>query len=157
VHTVTTNSEGVSVEKLLELRELFGKSISHPAGTSLLSYPDHWGLSRQATPEEIVREAVSWRPRVLAMTVTEVGRHVFRQDLFAIMVEVKGKIHTQVISPIKPNVGDVYAIALSGVRLPDGREVKHGFRDRMYSVGDLLGKTEKPEGTELSPDEFPRA
>ena len=149
VQTLTLPGPDVTGDQLEQLTDVFQDEISHPGGTDLLYYPDSWGLSANPSPQEIVKEALCWKPRVIAMAVTYVRRHPNRDDLFCYGVEVKGKIRTQVVSPLKLNVGDICAVALSGIVLSSGHRVRHGFVDRAYSAGEILGVTDEPPGVEL--------
>ena len=138
----------ISFDRFLEL-------CPHPGRTDLLFYPTYWGLGTNPSSEEIADAVVNWRPRILAMTIVRVRRHRFRPDLSCYVVEVGQEIHTQVVGAKKYHVRDVCAVALSGVRLPDGKEIKHGFVDRAYSAGEILGLTDAPPGTELAVEGFP--
>lgn len=155
VKPLTTLDSKLSPKELDQFKRLFEDAISHPAGTGLLSWPQEWGLPAHPSAEAIVKEALNWKPRVLAMKVTGVGQHPSRNDLFRVDVHVEGSIRTVVIGHERLRVGDVCAVALSGVRLRSGRVVTHGFVDRCYTVGEILGLTEAPIGTELSICDFP--
>jgi hypothetical protein len=149
VTTLLAPSAEVTADELEDLTDKFAGAIPHPGGTDLLHYPQNWGLPADPSPEEIVKEVLSWKPRVLSMTVTSIHRHLSRSDLFCVGVEVEGKIRTQVVSSLKPNVGDTCAVALSGTRLNRGKKVTHGFVDGAYTAGELLGLTSELPGVEL--------
>lgn len=131
------------------LVEQFVESIPHPGGCDLLFYPAQWGLSDGMTAEEIATAALNWKPRVIAMQIVEVGRHPCQDDLFRCGVEVIGQCRTQIVSPVRYEAGDVVAVALSGVTLPDGEEIVHEFVKRVYSVGKTLGLTKESPGREI--------
>jgi hypothetical protein len=156
VNTLTSPGDDATEEELEELIDKFVSGIPHPGGTDLLFYPENWGLPPNPTSEEIVKAALSWKPRVLAMTVTTIRRHPRRKDLFCVGVEVRGVILTQVITSIKGlNVGDICAVALSGTRLCNGKIVVHGFIEGAYTAGEIVGLTKERPGVELSPEAYP--
>jgi hypothetical protein len=138
-----------------QLVETFTDSIPHPHGNGLIYYPQQWGLPANPSAEMIVDEALNWRPRIVAMVVMNARRHLSRDDLFCIEVELPGRIETQIVSKNKYRVGAVCAVALSGVRLARGKVVTHGFVDRVYTAGELLATTDKAPGTEFSASDFP--
>ncbi len=150
VQTMAAPGPDVSGDELERLADVFEASISHPGGNALLYYPDDWGLPPDASPEQIVKEALSWRPQILAMRVSYVRPHPWRHGTYCIGVEIEGRMKTQIVSQTKFNVGDVCAVALSGIKLPDGRVITHGFIDRAYSAGEILGLTDKEPGVELN-------
>jgi len=155
VRPLTTLDSNLNLKELDQFKQLFEDAISHPAGTSLLSWPQQWGLPAHPSAEAIVKEALNWKPCVLAMKVIGVGRHPNRDDLFRVDVQVEGRIRTVVIGYERLRVGDICAVALSGVHLSSGRVVTHGFVDHCYTVGEVLGLTETPPGAELSISDFP--
>jgi hypothetical protein len=138
-----------------QLIEKFLASIRHPAGTDLLFDPHHWGLPFDASAEMIVHEALSWKPRIVAMSVTYVRPHPRRKDLFCIGVELPNRICTQVLSAKKYGVGAICVVALSGVRLCSGKVIEHGFVDKAFTAGEVLDTTDKAPGTEFSATDFP--
>ncbi len=145
-----SHPSSMTEEQLGELVDDFESAIPHPAGTDLLYYPQYWGLGSSPTTEEIVHEALGWRPRILAMPVTYVRKHPNNDNLLIYGVELPGRIKTQIVSPLRLTVGNICSVALSGVRLKDGEEVRHGFIDRVYSAGKILGLTQLQPGTEIT-------
>jgi hypothetical protein len=142
-------------EQLEQLIEKFVASIRHPAGTDLIYYPQQWGLPADASADRIVSEALSWRPRIVAISVTYIRPHPRRKDLSCIGVDLPNSICTQVVSTKKYRVGDICVVALSGVRLASGKVIGHGFVDKVFTAGEILGTTDKPPGTEFSATFFP--
>jgi hypothetical protein len=145
----------ITEEELDQLTEEFLASIPHPAGTDLIYYPEQWGLPGNVTADAIVCEALSWMPRIVACRVTYVRPHPRRNDICCIGVEVPNSIHTQVVSAKTYRVGEVCAVALSGVRLLSGRVIGHGFVDKVYSAGEILNTTDNGVGTEFPVSDFP--
>ncbi len=135
--------------------ETFVASISHPAGTDLIYYPEQWGLPADPSAEMIVNEALSWRPRIVAIRVRDVRPHPRRKDLFCIVVELPNSVRSQVVSTKEFQIGDICIVALSGVRLQSGKMIEHGFVDKAYTAGEILGTTDKAPGTEFSAADFP--
>lgn len=131
------------------LAETFADNIPHPAGTDLLFYPENWGLSPTPSPEEIVSEALSWRPRIVAMRIEEIRSHPKRTDLYCYGVTPDGKTHTQVISGLRLAVGDICVVAASGIVLADGQQVRHRYLEGAYTFGEILRRTDQPPGTEF--------
>jgi hypothetical protein len=142
-------------DELEQLIENFVASIRHPAGTDLIYYPQQWGLPADASADMIVSEALSWRPRIVAISVTYVRPHPRRKDLSCIGVELPNSICTQVVSTKKYRVGDICVAALSGVRLHSGKVIEHGFVDKAFTAGEILATTDKAPGTEFSATDFP--
>lgn len=134
--------------ELSSLEDEFSDSIEHPAGAALLHYPETWGLGESPTANQIVSEALGWRPRVLAMKIVSVRPHFKRPDLFIYDV-LSGRIRTQVVSSVPLQQGQVCDVALSGAKLPDGRLASHGFVDNVYTVGEVIGPSKSKEGTEI--------
>ena len=142
-------------DELHQLMDRFEASIRHPAGTDLIYYPQKWGVPTNASAEEIVNEALSWRPRIVAIRVTYVRPHPRRKDLACVGLELPNTICTQVLSKNNFKVGDTCVVALSGVRLHSGKVIAHGFVDKIFTAGEILGATDKTPGTEFSAAEFP--
>jgi Colicin immunity protein / pyocin immunity protein len=142
-------------EELDQLIEEFVDSIPHPGGTDLIYYPENWGVPPDASAEMIVTEALSWRPRIVAIRVNYVRPHPRRKDLSCIGVELPNSICTQVLSTEKYGVGDTCVVALSGVRLQSGKVIEHGFVNKVFTAGEILGTTDKAPGTEFSATDFP--
>jgi Colicin immunity protein / pyocin immunity protein len=142
-------------DELQQLMDRFVALIRHPAGTDLIYYPQQWGVPANASAEEIVNEALSWRPRIVAIRVSYVRPHPRRKDLSCVGVELPNGICTQVLSKNNFRVGDTCVVALSGVRLHRGKVIEHGFVDRIFTAGEILGATDRTPGTEFSASDFP--
>jgi len=107
-----------------ELLGQFESSIPHPGGTDLLYYPQHWGLTGDVSPEDVVDAALSWVPRALVMRVRRVRPHLDDRKLRCYEVVVEGVMQTQVVAAAGVEEGAAVVVALSGCRLRDGTMVR---------------------------------
>ncbi|WDI42600.1 bacteriocin immunity protein [Bremerella sp. P1] len=151
INQILDPDENTSSEDIDRLLEEFISSIKHPGGSDLIYYPENWGLNSCASAEDIANEAMSWAPRVVSMKVSYARPHPNRDDLICYGVEIEGHIQTQVVSSLTLKPRENCAVALSGVRLPDGSTVQHVFVDQAFSAGVILGRTGQPVGMELAP------
>jgi hypothetical protein len=65
VNTIFDPPDDMDAEKLSALEDEFCDSIDHPGGAALLHYPAYWGLGDAPSAQEIVKEAISWKPRIV--------------------------------------------------------------------------------------------
>jgi hypothetical protein len=93
VTTILNPPEDSDADELSELEDQFSESIEHPAGAALIHYPETWGLGDAPTADQIVNEALSWKPRSLPMTVQSVRPHFKRPDLHVYDVSADGIQH----------------------------------------------------------------
>lgn len=140
----------MTLEEMDQMQDEFIDSIPHPGGSDLIFYPTNWGLASLASPEEIARAALSWRPRVIVVTISYVRPHPSRSDLTCYGIEVEHELQTQVVSPLSFEVGDRCVVALSGVNLADGTVVKHEFVDGVFSSGVIISPSSELSGTEIA-------
>jgi Colicin immunity protein / pyocin immunity protein len=144
--------QNMSDEEVESLIERFVAAVPHPGGTDLIYHPQEWGLPIKMSAEQVVSEALSWKARIVSMAVIYVRQHPLRTELSCFGVELNGRFRTQIVSPLKLKVGDNCVVALSGARLSNGKVVTHGFVDRAFTAGEILGITDDPPGTEFALD-----
>lgn len=107
--------------------------------------------SFEMTPEQMVDYVMAWQPLTVAMRVGQrsggesVGYYLYR-------LTAPDTPATQVVTPLdeKYERGDTVAVALKGVRLPDGSVVGTEFTHGPMSCGRIVGVTDKPIGTRLT-------
>ena len=137
-------------DDLLAMEERFAEEIPHPGGEDLLNYPEHWGLPKNPSPEEIVDAALSWVPRALTMRIASVREHPSEESLRCYEVEIQGLILTQVVSGHEFRENQTVVVALSGCELLEGGKVEHLFVGEAFSAGQILGLTGLPPGEDVS-------
>jgi len=131
------------------LLDQFEDMVPHPCATDLLFHPEDWGLGQDATLNEVAELALSWTPRILAMDVVGWRGHPALNTLICYEVVASGQILSQVIDVRQYHLGDVVAVALSGVEMPCGRVVRHGFIQGAFTIGKIVGRYAGDAGTEL--------
>lgn len=137
VKTIFDPPDEIDADTLSEMEDEFCDSIDHPGGSALLHYPECWGLGESPTADQIVDEALNWKPRIITMTVESMRPHFRRAGTYVYDVAGAG-IRTQVVSQLKLSVGQACQVALSGARLFDGGIASHGFIDDVFSAGEIV-------------------
>lgn len=150
VRDIRSPPTSLSNDDLDKLVEEFIQSIPHPGGSDLLFYPSNWGVDEDATAEEIASVALSWAPSPMVMEVFFTRRHPSNRAVYIYGVRIPDAVSTQVVSSGKYEVGSICVVALSGACASGQRVVRHGFVDRVYSAGEILGLSRDPVGTEVA-------
>jgi Colicin immunity protein / pyocin immunity protein len=150
VERICDENDELDEDEVDVLSAKFADSIAHPAGTDLIFYPKNWGLRDDPTPAEIVNAATSWQPRIICVRVVQKTRHPREAELFCYEIEVPQFLRTQVVSSESLEKGDKCIVALSGVKLPDGKLVQHGLIDKVFTVGKLISKTDLDVGSVIT-------
>lgn len=151
IELILTPPDDLSSEDLSSIEDEFAAIVPHPASTALLHYPEDWGLSSTATPQQIAKQAFEWSPQCLAMRIVKKLASLRSKDYANYVMEVEGRYRVPIVGLSSYNVGDIVAVAFSGVMLPNGRIVRHGFDQGSYSVGEILGHTSKSVGEAVPP------
>jgi hypothetical protein len=129
----------------------------HPGGTDILFWPNELGLCKwdevgtfEMSAEEKVDYALSWEPRVVAMKITRrTGGKSIGYYSYELEAPDTPKTHITTTLDVVYELGTVVAVALKGVRFPDGSRVEKTFDLGAYSCGRVLGVCDKPVGTVL--------
>ena len=151
---VVTRIEQRATSKLVEE---FTRLCPHPGGSDILFWPNHVGLCRdeeiatfKMTAEEIVDFALSWQPATVAMTVAErIGGIAVGYYQYKLTAPGYPPTTVATSTDIDFSTGEVVAVALKGVELPDGQIVDVNFRLKCFSCGMLLGICDAVPGTQL--------
>lgn len=139
--------DDVDLAYLEELESKFEQAIPHPAGVDLINYPTIWGYPNGMTAEQVVHIATSWPAKILAMQVVDIPKHPQLRSNKAYTLSIPGQLQIQVVSPELYQVGDVCAVALSGTTLGSGEVVLHGFVEKAFSAGRIMGRINAPVGS----------
>jgi hypothetical protein len=139
--------DDVDLDYLEELESKFEQAIPHPAGVDLINYPSVWGYPSGLTAEQVVHIATSWPAKVLAMQVVDLPKHPQLRSNKAYTLSIPGQLQIQVVSPEVYQVGDVCAVALSRTTLASGEVVSHGYVEKAFSAGRILGRTNASVGS----------